>query len=113
MDEMTERAALERVARRVEPTGQLLRAWRLEGGVSARLTALNVGLPGGERRTFVVRQHGEADREADPRIATHEFSLLQLLEAEGIPVPAPRLLDETGEILPVPYIVIDYVDGDP
>jgi aminoglycoside phosphotransferase (APT) family kinase protein len=111
MGDLSERTALERVTRRVEPAGQLARAWPLLGGVSARLTVLEVRLPAGDRRRFVVRQHGDADRQTDPRIAAHEFRLLQILQTEGIPVPTPRFLDESGEILPAPYIVIDYVDG--
>ena len=107
-----ERAALERIARRVEPAARLGRVWRLEGGVSARLTAFEARVPGGEARTLVVREHGAADREAEPRIAAREFRLLQLLARNGLPVPPPRLLDESGEILPQPYLVIDFVESD-
>jgi aminoglycoside phosphotransferase (APT) family kinase protein len=104
--------ALERIAQRVEPDARLVRSRRLAGGVSARLTVLDMRLPQGETRTIVVRRHGEADRERDPQVAAHEFRLLQLLKRQGLPVPAPYLLDESGEILPEPYLVIEYLAGE-
>jgi len=103
-----EEAALERVAERLK--GHLVRSWPLEGGVSARTTAVEVRLSEGRARTFVVREHSEHDRAANPRVAADEFRLLELLGHEGIPVPTPRVLDESEEI---PYIVIDYVESDP
>ena len=82
----------ERVAQRLN--GSLGRVWPLEGGVSARTTAIEVG-----RRTYVVREHANA---------TLEFRLLQLLAETRIPVPSPRLLDEAGA-----YLVTDYVESGP
>jgi aminoglycoside phosphotransferase (APT) family kinase protein len=83
---------LEQVAQRLK--GRLVRAWPLEGGVSARTTAIEVG-----QRAYVVREHAHA---------ALEFRLLQLLADTGIPVPPPRLLDEAGA-----YLVTDYVESDP
>ena len=82
----------ERVSQRLN--GSLGRVWPLEGGVSARTTAIEVG-----RRTYVVREHANA---------TLEFRLLQVLADTGIPVPPPRLLDEAGA-----YLVTNYVESDP
>jgi aminoglycoside phosphotransferase (APT) family kinase protein len=107
-----ETEALERIAQRLDPTARLVRAWPLPGGVSARVTALEVRLAGGETPTFVVRMQGKADEEADSEVAAREFGVLQLLSRSGLPVPAPRLLDESGEILPTPYLVIDFVESD-
>jgi aminoglycoside phosphotransferase (APT) family kinase protein len=61
----------------------------------------------------VLRQHGRADRAAGAHVAAREFRLLQLLSQGGLRVPAPRLLDESGEILPSPYLVLDFVESDP
>ena len=83
---------LEQVAERLN--GRLVRAWPLEGGVSAHTTAIEVG-----ERTYIVREHRES---------ALEFSLLQVLEGTVIPVPRPRLLDENGK-----YLVIDYVQSGP
>jgi len=51
------------MAQRLE--GKLVRAWPLEGGVSARTTAVEVRLPEGGTRTFVVRKHSGHDRAAN------------------------------------------------
>jgi aminoglycoside phosphotransferase (APT) family kinase protein len=83
---------MERIAERLN--GRLIRAWPLEGGVSARTTAIEV-----DGRTYVVREHKKA---------ALEFRLLRVLEEAGIPVPHPRLLDDEGA-----YLVTDYVESDP
>jgi aminoglycoside phosphotransferase (APT) family kinase protein len=99
------------VAQRIDPAARLLRTWRLEGGISARVTALEVELAGGEVRRVVVRQYGEANLRRNPRIAADELRLLQMLRSAGLPVPAPYLGDESCEILSTPYLVIELVDG--
>lgn len=107
-----QQAALARIARLVEPRCELIRDWPLRGGASAQLTALEVRVSPGQKRRFVVRKHGEADRAADPRVAANEFRVLRAVGAAGIPVPAPLYLDESCDILPTPYLVIDYVEGE-
>jgi aminoglycoside phosphotransferase (APT) family kinase protein len=102
----------ERLVRRIEPQGKLLRAWQLAGGVSARVTGLEIEQADGHKRRLVVRQHGEADLRANPRIAADEFRLLQGLEAAGLAVPMPYYVDESGEILATPYVVIEFVEGE-
>lgn len=109
---MDDFAAFERVAQKIAPEGRLLRAWPLTGGVSTRVTALEIAQAGGETLRTVVRQHGEADLSANPRVAADEYRLLRALAAAEIPVPAPYLADESGEIFPTPYLVAAFVDGE-
>ena len=97
---------LEQVANEIVPGGTLLRAWDLTGGISAEMTALEVEGPDGTRSRMIVRQHGEADRQGNPNIATDEFRLLQILHAEGVAAPAPLHLDASGQILPLSLIHI-------
>ncbi|MEZ4583366.1 MAG: phosphotransferase [Caldilineaceae bacterium] len=66
-----------------------MRARPLTGGVSARVTALDVLLPDGQRREFVLREHGPADVAANAHVAADEFRLLSHLHAAGLPVPKP------------------------
>lgn len=101
------------IARLVAPGARLVREWTLKGGVSALVTALEIERPGGERQTVVVRQHGPADLAANPRIAAAEFRLLQLVRSAGIAAPAPLRLDESCAIVPAPFLVIEYVAGEP
>lgn len=100
-----------RVVRKIDPRGRLLRAWRLAGGVSAQMTALEIERADGRAQKMIVRLHGEIDRANNPRIAADEFRLLQLLRSVGLPVPEPYYLDTSGEIFPIPYVVIEYVEG--
>ncbi|MEP7293022.1 MAG: phosphotransferase [Chloroflexota bacterium] len=60
---------------------------------------------------LLVRQHGAVDRASNPQIAADEFTLLSALRAVGLPVPAPYLVDQSGEIFATPYIVMEYVEG--
>ncbi|MFC3077540.1 phosphotransferase [Phenylobacterium terrae] len=89
--------------------GALVRAWPLTGGVSAATSALEIELPGGERRRFVVRRPGghylRDLREAD-------VALLERLGEAGLPAPRPRLLDAEGEIFGQPALVLDYLEGE-
>jgi hypothetical protein len=99
---MTTDAGLARVARAITPEAELVAAWPLEGGTSARITALDIGLPGGRRDRVVVREYGAADLRANPHAAHDEYRLLEVVRAAGVPAPRPCLADESGEILPGP-----------
>jgi len=99
------------VARRAIPQGRLLRAWPLAGGVSAQVTALEIALPDGAVTKAVVRQHGGVDLAQNPEIAADEFRLLRTLHAAGLPVPEPYYLDRSDEVLPMPYLVLEHVEG--
>lgn len=111
--ETREWAQFEQVVRATWPHGRLQRAWRLVGGISAQVTALAVELPDGKTVKAVIRQHGEADRARDPLIAASEFRLLQLLHAVGLAVPRPYCLDASCALLSTPYIVLEYIEGEP
>lgn len=111
MTEAPPKDAWRRLVRRIEPGATLLRSWRLAGGVSAEMTALEVERPDGGTRRVVVRRHGEADRGRNPRIARDEFALLELVRSHGVPAPEPLYLDEAGALLPTPFLVVDFVDG--
>ncbi len=103
--------AFARVAHKIDPRNTLRRAREVTGGVSARVTALEVEQADGVVRTMIVRQHGVRDREGNPNIAGDEFALLRLLHARGLPVPAPYLFDRSGDIFATPYVVLEFVEG--
>jgi aminoglycoside phosphotransferase (APT) family kinase protein len=104
---------LEQVVRRIDRQGRMLRAWPLEGGMSAHMTALELMLSDGQTRKVIVRQPGEATLQQNPRAATDEFRLLQMLQNVGLAVPTPYDLDLSGAILATPYFVMEYVEGQP
>ena len=104
---------LEQVARKVDAQSRLVRSWALTGGISAQVTALEIERLGGAIEKWVVRQHGAADRASNPNIAADEFKLLTILQANGIRAPKPYAFDASGEIFATPYIVLEYVEGEP
>ncbi|MDQ4075251.1 MAG: phosphotransferase [Chloroflexota bacterium] len=102
---------LEQIVRRLDPHCELLRTWQLEGGVSAQVTVLEIERPNGRKEKVIVRRHGDADLKRNPNVAADEFKLLQVLQSEGLAVPKPYLVDQSGEILAAPYIVTEYLEG--
>jgi aminoglycoside phosphotransferase (APT) family kinase protein len=104
--------AFRRLVQRIEPQSTLRRAWRLTGGVSAEITALEIARPDGRTAKLVVRRHGETDRARNPRIARDEFALLRIAEAHGLAAPKPLYLDESCDLFPTPVLVVAYVEGE-
>jgi aminoglycoside phosphotransferase (APT) family kinase protein len=100
------------VTQKIDAQPKLLRAWELKGGISAQVTALEIEQPDGQIEKMIVRLHGAADRAENPNIAADEFKLLQHLHAAGLTVPKPYLTDLSAEIFDIPYIVIEFIDGE-
>jgi aminoglycoside phosphotransferase (APT) family kinase protein len=94
------------------PGSRLLRAWPLTGATGSQVTAIETVRPDGRRQVLVLRQYGEANLRADPHAADTEARLLRLLLAAGLPVPRPYLADESGSIVPGPWLLQDYIDGE-
>lgn len=102
----------DRLAERIAPGARVLRRWTLHGGVSASVEALELALPDGTRHRVVLRRHGAADwKPLDADVTAKEHRVLQALHAAGLPVPEPLLLDDTGTLLPSPFLVIAWIDG--
>jgi aminoglycoside phosphotransferase (APT) family kinase protein len=103
--------ALALIAERIVPGATLARSWTLRGGISARMTALELVLPGAETRRVIVRQPGDWAVRENPRAAAQEYRVLHVVRGLGVAAPAPLLLDESGAILPHPYLVVEFIDG--
>lgn len=104
--------ALDRVVRKFEPRSRLLRTWPLEGGISAQVTAFEVERPGGQTKKMIVRRHGDVDLQQNPNVARDEFRLLEITQSVGLATPTPYYLDQSGEIFPTPYLVVEYIEGE-
>ncbi|MFC4546553.1 phosphotransferase [Paenactinomyces guangxiensis] len=101
----------EKLVQRIDPPSKLLCTWELKGGVSAQVTALEIERPNGQTRKMIVRRHGETDLKQNPHVAAYEFKLLQILQSVGLPAPTPLYLDQSGEVFPTSYIVIELIEG--
>jgi aminoglycoside phosphotransferase (APT) family kinase protein len=101
----------EQLIGKIDAHSKLVRSWKLKGGVSANVIALEILQSDGQLKKMVVRQHGEIDFNRNPHIAVDEFKLLEILLAEGLPVPKPYYIDNSAEIFSTPSIVIEYIDG--
>ncbi|RIX51473.1 phosphotransferase family protein [Paenibacillus nanensis] len=111
MEERSDKTPYEAIARRLEPSARLLSCKMLQGGVSAQTAYMEVDAGGRGLMKLVVRRHGEADLRREPDVARHEYELLKLLTAHGLPVAKPYLADDSGEIFSTPYIVVEYMEG--
>jgi len=112
MSDSIETTLFARVVQRIDPAYKLRRAWTLMGGVSAQVTALEVERGDGRIQKLIVRQHGAVDLAHNPHIATDEYKLLRQLHACGMPVPMAYDYDESGTIMPSPYVVMEYIEGE-
>ena len=113
MNQAQDNPILLQLVRKIDPQAALLRSWSLQGGISAQVTALEIKRADGSAEKWVVRQHGAGDLQHNPQIAADEFKLLKLLQSAGIRAPKPYSVDQSGEIFPTPYIVLEYVEGAP
>jgi aminoglycoside phosphotransferase (APT) family kinase protein len=101
----------EQLVQKIALQGRLLRTWPLKGGVSARMTALEIECPDGQTRRMIVRRPGDGAHKQNPRAARDEFKLLQALQSAGLATPMPYHLDRSGHVFSAPYLVIEYIDG--
>ncbi|UBV44646.1 phosphotransferase (plasmid) [Deinococcus taeanensis] len=93
------------------PLHEVLRAWPLQGGVSATVTAVELRSSTGHLQTVVVRQYGQIDRTRNPHIARDEFRLLKILQSAGLYVPGPVAFDDTARVVPGPVLITTFVEG--
>lgn len=102
-----------RLARKIDPHSRLVRAWPLQGGISAQVTALEIRRPDGQTQKLILRRPGTQTLQHNPHAAAHEFRILRTVYAAGVAAQAPVLLDPSGDIFPDPYLVVEYVEGEP
>jgi aminoglycoside phosphotransferase (APT) family kinase protein len=103
---------LEQIVRRVNAGDRLIHADALEGGASAQVILLHVKHPDSVAiKKYLLRAHSGTNRWRNPNIARHEFDVLKTLYDSGLPVAQAHYLDESCEVYPIPYLIIDYIEG--
>jgi aminoglycoside phosphotransferase (APT) family kinase protein len=103
----------EQLVQAITPHSRLLRRWALKGGISAEMTALELERPDGRTSRMIVRRPGAGILKHNPHAAQDEFKLLQLTQSLGLATPTPYYLDQSGTIFSTPYVVIEYIEGQP
>ena len=101
---------------RIAPQSKLLRSWELKGGLTAEMTGLEVEGADGEVRKMIVRRRRWRDGETMEwrrQRAANEFRVLQVLGSRGVVVPTPYYMDLSCDVLPKPYMVLEYIEGQP
>ncbi len=99
-----------RIAEAVAPGARVIRVSTFPGGLSSEMTLVDVEVADGSRRRFVVRR-ARRERGSIPMVV--EYRLLHTAWARGLPVPEPLLFDGSGAVSEQPYMVLEYVDGEP
>ncbi len=85
----------------------------LRGSYSNFTHLITVEFEDESTRKIVMRRYNPEKYEEGHDKHSCEFNALKLLHKQGIPVPPPLLLDETGEMLGLPGIVTEFVEGAP
>lgn len=95
------------------PHSRLLRTWPLKGGICAEMTAFELEGTDGQIKRLILRRPGEAALKQNPHAVEDEFKLLQITHGLGLATPRPYYFDPSGHIFPRPYLVIEYIEGQP
>ncbi|MGE7903304.1 aminoglycoside phosphotransferase family protein [Peribacillus sp. NPDC094092] len=108
---MNEYDKFERLVQKFDQGNKLIRAWELNGGISAQVTGIEILQSSGRIVKMIVRQHGDNDLKHNPNIAADEHKLLGILKAAGLPVPMSYYVEQSCEIFSKPCILIEFIEG--
>jgi aminoglycoside phosphotransferase (APT) family kinase protein len=104
-------ASLQYLLGKIMPGSHFVATHPLEGDFSNSTHLVDGRAPDGSLFQVVTRRYavyGDYDRSEKAR---REFQTLQLLRHHSLPVPEPLYLDDTGQVLGSPAIVMRYVPG--
>jgi aminoglycoside phosphotransferase (APT) family kinase protein len=108
-----ERAKLGRLVDHLEPGATVVSVRRLKGGLEASTHRVDLRTRSGGRRPIVVRRFNRDWRWFSPERLPAEVATLQSLAPTPVPAPECLLLDENGEWLDTPTMVVSCLPGGP
>lgn len=100
------------IVRRLDPQAVVERAWPLKGGISAQMTAVAYRDGDGRSQAIIVRRPSPWMLEIHDHAAQYEFDVLTAVRDAGALVPRAYFYDESGTVLPDPFLVIEYLPGE-
>ncbi len=109
IDEMAQ--PLTAFIRTVCPTGTVVRMVPIAGGASRETWAVDVQTAD-ELMELVLRMDQASSMNPDALSRAAEFALLERVAAAGVQVPAPLLLEPTGDVLGRPFLLMARVAGE-
>lgn len=106
-----DRHGLRALVEHLEPGAMIAGVRRLKGGLDASTHRVDLVTAAGARRGIVVRRFHREHEWHEPARLPREAATLARLASTDVPAPACLLLDETGDWLGVPALVLDLVPG--
>lgn len=103
-------AVLQRMVAKVLPEAELTGSLRLEGGISAVMTRVDFVSEGTNRRCILRQPRFHQDNDA---ATLREHRLLAYLAGSNVRCPRSLGFDISHEIVPYPYLMLEYIEGDP
>ena len=91
------------------PQGKFQRSWSLTGGTSVDMTVLEF-VDAARLVQKIILRRPRTDVQASTLY--HEYLLLQIMQSAGLATPKAYHFDDSGKILPVPFLLLEYVEGD-
>ena len=104
-------AAFTAITQQLNHGATYLRHTPMQGGVSAQIFLLEYVVPAGNQHRVVVRCHSSAAWKSQNNVTEVEYHLQSALHAAGLQVARPLYLDVSGTLLPVPFFVMEYIEG--
>lgn len=111
-DILPSQATIQRVLDTLEPGSTLVKFDALPGSFSNYTHVVDARTARGADFRLVIRRFkvfGNYDRGEKAR---REYKAFALLQQYGVPAPRPLILDETGELLEIPGMVMAFVPGE-
>lgn len=93
------------------PDADILRLERLAGGTSRESWFVELKLPDGSLRTWVLRRDLATTYADRALFRDYEFRVMRAAAAAGVRVPTPRFFCVEPCILDAPFLVMDHADG--
>lgn len=108
-----ERQKLELTIQSIYPQSKLVHFWHLDDGISADMIAFEIEAAGGQKRKLILRRLSSSHLRKIPLAAESESKLLQIAQTQGLASPRAIHFDQTGQIFSRPYLILEYVEGEP
>lgn len=103
---------IEKVLQKINPDLRLMSTKLLEGGITAQTEFIEAKNFENNTFKFVLRIFKDKNFSKYQKKVIKEFKLLSMLSQFSVPIQKPIITDISNDLLPYPYIVLEYVEGE-